>query len=233
MDGMRLITDPILRSRITFLTRVGPAVDHAHVQQVDAALISHLHYDHLDFPSLRKLPQGVKVVIPTGAEKVLRKGGFDNLLELEIGETVQLGPLSIQAVFADHVRKRGPVGPSADCVGYVIRGSSSVYFPGDTRMFPQMDGMTPDLDLALMPVWGWGYARGRMHMGPAEAAEALRLLRPRMAVPIHWGTFAPMGIKPLRPSFLFFPPLEFASQARERAPEVTIKILTPGESFEL
>jgi L-ascorbate metabolism protein UlaG (beta-lactamase superfamily) len=70
-----------------------------------------------------------------------------------------------------------------------------------------------------------------MHMGPREAAQALGLLRPRQAVPIHWGTYAPLGAKLLRPAYLSFPPIEFVVWARQYAPQVKTAILMPGEAI--
>jgi len=234
MDGVRIMTDPILRNRITFLRRTRPAVTEALLRDIDLVLISHLHYDHLDVASLRMLGNNVAQIIPGGAGPILQKNGFSNLREIQIGEAIQIGRLSIRATFADHVRSRHPFGPSADCVGYVIGGGARIYFPGDTRAFPEMAALAEEkLDLALMPVWGWGPDRGRMHMGPKEAAEALNLLKPRLAVPIHWGTFIPFWLSWTRPAFHYLPPLEFAAQAKKIAHQVEVHILQPGESLSL
>jgi hypothetical protein len=87
------------------------------------------------------------------------------------------------------------------------------------------------LDLALLPIWGWGPYVGAGHLNPTSAARALELIRPRVAVPIHWGTFYPAGLRWLRPQFLVDPPLEFARRANERAPEVAVEIVPPGSSL--
>jgi L-ascorbate metabolism protein UlaG (beta-lactamase superfamily) len=84
------------------------------------------------------------------------------------------------------------------------------------------------LDLALLPVWGWGPKVGEGHLAPRTAAEALQLLRPRVAVPIHWGTFFPFWLR--GHSRLSDPPHEFARHASELAPGVDVRILQPGES---
>ena len=234
MDGMRLLTDPLLRNWITFLRRTRPAIDPAMVQNIDAVLISHLHYDHLDIASLRILGEKMKLIIPRGSEPILRKHGFSNAQEVRIGETVQIGGLTVKTVMADHGGRRRPLGPASDCIGFVVGGSASVYFPGDTRAFPEMAELANDnLDLALMPVWGWGTDRGRMHMGPREAAEALELLRPRLAVPIHWGTFIPFWLSWMQPGFHYLPPLLFAEYAGKITSSVEVHILQPGESLSL
>jgi L-ascorbate metabolism protein UlaG (beta-lactamase superfamily) len=231
MDGVRILTDPLLRRQVTFLHRYVPPVDQASYQNVDAVLISHLHYDHLDFPSLRMVGEIPRLIVPAGSGPLLSKHGFTQFEEMHIDDQIKVGDITLRATPADHVRKRGPGGPSADCLGFILEGSLSIYFPGDTRLFSGMAHLAKHLDLALMPVWGWGYNRGKMHMGPREAAQALALLRPRLAIPIHWGTYAPIGTKWLKPAYLSFPPIEFVTWTRKYAPDVKTTILTPGEKF--
>jgi L-ascorbate metabolism protein UlaG (beta-lactamase superfamily) len=125
------------------------------------------------------------------------------------------------------------LGVAADCLGFIIHGGAKIYFPGDTRLFPAMADLAGDLDVALLPVWGWGPARGRMHMGPKEAAESLNLLRPRIAIPIHWGTYLPFWLSWAKPGFHYYPPLEFAARAKKDAPQVKVHILLPGESLQV
>jgi L-ascorbate metabolism protein UlaG (beta-lactamase superfamily) len=96
-----------------------------------------------------------------------------------------------------------------------------------------MEGLTPNLDLALLPVWGWGPTLGAGHLDPEGAARAAALLSPRLAVPIHWGTFYPFGLARLRPGRLTLPAEEFAARARQLAPQVATRVLSPGESVSL
>src|SRR6185312_7857481 len=77
-------------------------------------------------------------------------------------------------------------------LGYLVRGTRTVYFAGDTDLFPGMADVAGELDLALLPVAGWGPKVGPGHLDPERAAEALTLLRPRVCVPIHWGTYSPL-----------------------------------------
>jgi L-ascorbate metabolism protein UlaG (beta-lactamase superfamily) len=70
-------------------------------------------------------------------------------------------------------------------------------------------------------------------MDPSDAVEALGFLKPRLAIPIHWGTFFPLGLGWLKPTLLRMPPLTFARHAAELAPQVEVKILEPGESMDL
>lgn len=231
IDDVRILTDPLLRKRVTFLYRYAPPVDPGLCQNLDAVLISHMHYDHLDFPSLRMLEAIPRLIVPAGAGSFLRKHGITQFEEVRVGDQISIGSLKVIATPADHYRRRGPFGSQADCLGFVLQGSRSVYFPGDTRYFPGMASIASDLDLALMPVWGWGYSPGRMHLNPRQAAQALAVLRPRYAIPIHWGTYAPIGSRWLKPPYLFFPPVDFASLAKKFAPQVKVQVLAPGEKF--
>ncbi|MFM8321340.1 MAG: MBL fold metallo-hydrolase [Chloroflexota bacterium] len=239
MDGTRLLTDPLLRERVTFLRRYPPPLAAAaYAGKFDAVLISHLHYDHLDVRSLSLLGKDVPIFTPPGGASILGAAGFRHVREVRIGDEWWAGSLTVLAVPADHDARRSPFSAiGQESLGYVIEGSASIYFPGDTRLFPEMvrvlDALPGRLDLGLMPVWGWGYNRGKMHMGPREAAEALRLLNPRFAVPIHWGTFAPLGARLLKPDYLVDPPVQFHDWAQKLAPHVHVRTLMPGESFNI
>jgi L-ascorbate metabolism protein UlaG (beta-lactamase superfamily) len=230
MDGVRVVTDPVFPHRIFHLHRTHPKIEFAAIRQVDAVVISHLHYDHVDVNSLRMFPRQTRIYIPFGAGSLFKSLGFVNYKEMRAGSEDHLGPVQVRATYADHNGERHPFGMRADCLGYVFSGSPSIYFPGDTRLFPEMDSIAENLDVALMPVWGWGPHLGRMHMNPHQAAEALTLLKPRLAIPIHWGTYLPTGLGWTRPNFHHNPPLEFASHARDLAPQVQVHILKPGES---
>jgi L-ascorbate metabolism protein UlaG (beta-lactamase superfamily) len=226
--GVRLLTDPVLRTRVVHLRR-HPAAPQVP-EQVDAVLVSHLHYDHLDLPSLKLLPDDVRVLAPVGAAAVLRSAGVGHLVELAPGDTAEVSGLRIEATPAEHDDRRRPLGPRATPLGFVVRSRPSVYFAGDTGVFAGMADLAP-LDLALLPVAGWGPTLGPGHMDAEEAAEAAALLRPGVAVPIHWGTLHPRGRR--RGAWFHAPPREFAARVAELAPDVDVRILEPHESLEL
>ena len=187
-------------------------------------LISHLHWDHLDVPSLRALGRDTPIVVPAGAGPWLRGAGFDDVREMAVGDEVAVGGVALRAVEAHHSGYRPPLGPTAPPLGYVVRGSRSVYFAGDTDLFDGMRNLARPgelIDVALLPVWGWGPVLGRgRHLDPLRAAEALRLIRPRAAVPIHWGTYWPHALGRVLPARLIEPPAAFAEYAAELAPKV-------------
>jgi L-ascorbate metabolism protein UlaG (beta-lactamase superfamily) len=150
------------------------------------------------------------------------------------GDEIRIRGVVVRATAAEHPGHRlGPlrapwrrdVGPRA--LGYVVSGRRLVYFAGDTDLFAGMADLAPGLDLALLPVWGWGPRVGRGHLDPMRAALALRLLRPRVAVPIHWGTLAVLWRRaasgpPAEPA------VTFQRLAREVAPSVEVRVLQPG-----
>ncbi len=212
--GVRVLTDPVLFDRIGPLRRVAGPVDPALHDGVDLVLLSHLHLDHLDLRSLRALGPGVELVVPVGAGPLVRRAGFPQVRELAAGGRADWGSLAVEATPAVHGGFRPPFGPRAAALGYVIEGADArVYFAGDTDVFAGMASLAPDLDVALLPVWGGGPTLGRGHLDPARAARALELLRPRYAVPIHWGTLWPFGLGRVRTARLSAPPREFAARA--------------------
>ena len=232
LAGLRILTDPILFDRIGPLRRVVSPLGIGHYAGVDLVLISHLHLDHFDVASLRLLEPEVQIVVPIGAGPLLRRLGFAQVVELAPGDGLVSGSASITATEADHGGFRPPFGPRAAAIGYLIEAPSArIYFAGDTDVFPGMVELAPDLDVALLPVWGWGPHLGRGHLDPQRAAEALQLLRPRYAIPIHWGTLWPLGFGRVRPSRLTDPPHEFARLAAETHAAGTVLITAPGEEI--
>lgn len=234
MDGVRLITDPVLRHRVAHLRRAGRL--HADSRaEVDAVLISHAHRDHLDLPSLRRLPRRGPVVVPRGLGRMMARAGIRDVVEVDVGDSVRVGAVEVRATPAEHDGARGLGQAVAPALGYAALGSRRVLFLGDTDLFPEMDGLVNDLDLALVPIWGWGSRLGKgRHLDPQRAAEAIARLRPRVAVPIHWGTLHPIHLGLLgTPAFVHRPAPEFVAHASGTAPQVDVRVLRPGEATTL
>jgi L-ascorbate metabolism protein UlaG (beta-lactamase superfamily) len=234
LDGTTVLTDPVLRGWLGPLRRHGPPPDPGISKVLDLALISHLHRDHLDIPSLRRLRASTPLVIPRGAKRLAARSGAADIREIGVGETISFGDVRVTAVPAIHNGHRDRTwGQPIQPLGYLIEASDmTVYFAGDTDLFPEMSELGP-LDVALLPIWGWGSSVGAGHLDPERAARALQMLRPRLAVPIHWGTFYPLGLRRLQPEPLTEPPLEFARLAGRLAPEVEVRVLEPGSETEL
>ena len=161
LDGTRLLTDPVLRARVGPLVRHGASPAPATTAGLDAVLISHLHHDHADLASLRRLDREVPLLVPPGSRGFFERRGFGGVTELAPGESAAVGALTVTAVEAHHdggrrrlrrrIRRRSASSS---------RGGGSIYFAGDTDFFAAMEGLAPALDLALLPIWGWGPSIG-------------------------------------------------------------------------
>ncbi len=232
LDGVRLITDPLLGSRVGFLRREGGALDASRVGAVDGILLSHLHADHAHVGSLRALGTGVTVLAPAGSARWLTGRGFTDVRELGAGQALELGGVHIRATPASHPpgRWRGGRGPAA--IGFLVSGSRNVYFAGDTDLFGDMELMSGAVDLALLPISGWGRTLGAGHLDPARAAQATAMIAPKVVVPIHWGTLrAPWPLASPAPAAA--PARLFAELAARLAEGTEVRVLEPGERLEL
>jgi L-ascorbate metabolism protein UlaG (beta-lactamase superfamily) len=234
LDGVSILTDPMLRGGVGPLRRQAPPPDPAVPETADLVLISHLHRDHLDLPSLRRVPADIPVVVPPGSSSWVANAGGRNVHELRVGKTISIGDVELTGVKAVHDGYRDVHwGAQIEPLGYLIRRAGrAVYFAGDTDLFREMADLG-EVDLALLPIWGWGPSVGAGHLDPERAARALEMIRPRLAVPIHWGTFYPAGLRLLRPEPLTEPAVEFERLAARDAPDVEVRVVQPGSETTL
>jgi L-ascorbate metabolism protein UlaG (beta-lactamase superfamily) len=230
LGGLRILTDPVLGSRVGHQRRQGPEPGAEVTDPLDALLISHLHHDHADRRSLRRVSPATPVLAPPGAGRFFERCGLTAVSELAPGQSVEIGRVQITAVDAIHGHGRSPMSRRSEAVGFHLSGSKRVYFAGDTDLFEGMAALADKLDLALLPVWGWGPNLGPGHLDPERAARAAAMLSPRIAVPIHWGTFFPLGLARFLPRRLSAPPHDFASWCERLALPVEVRILRPGEA---
>jgi L-ascorbate metabolism protein UlaG (beta-lactamase superfamily) len=134
----------------------------------------------------------------------------------------------VVATEARHDARRWPLGVRAEPLGFAVRGSGgSAYFAGDTDLFDAMGDLAGSIDVALLPVSGWGATLGPGHLDAARAAEAAARIAPRVAVPVHWGTLAPVWPMKRHPDPRA-PPVEFAARVARDAPGVEVRVLEPG-----
>lgn len=230
--GVSLLTDPVLRDRIGPLIRIAPPGGVATPQSVDCVLLSHLHADHADLPSLHRVVPPAQLIVPHPAARWLRRHHFRDPRELRAGEEVTVGGIPVVATPAIHARRRHPGGPAADPIGYLVGAPRGVYFAGDTDLFEGMAELRGQVAVALLPVWGWGPRLGPGHLDPERAARAAATIAPEIVIPIHWGTFVsriPRGRMedPARPA------KDFVRLTRRYAPGVETRLLAPGERIEV
>jgi L-ascorbate metabolism protein UlaG (beta-lactamase superfamily) len=234
-SGTTLLTDPVLTDRVAHLRRMAGPVPRLPAAP-DAVLLSHLHADHFHLASLRAVPGKPQLIVPRGAKSfVARSLGPEaarRCVELAPGEDVAVGGVRVRAVPAAHDGGRGPWSRErAVAVGYVVEGTARTWYAGDTGLFDEMIDLAP-LDLALIPVGGWGPTLGSHgHLDAADAAEALRRVKAGWAVPVHYGTLWPMGMARVRAHMFHEPGREFARLAERSAPDTRVRVLGHGETL--
>ena len=234
LDGVRLVTDPLLGHLASgAIRRQVPAVTPGELDGLSAVLISHGHLDHLDIASLRALPGRPAVIVPVGLGRLVEQIARRPVHEMRVGDRIRLGELTLEAVHAEHGRRRSLLTSSEDALGLVIAGSTRLYFAGDTDLFPAMSDLAGRVDVALLPVSGWGLTLGPGHLDPVRAAEAAARIRPGIAIPIHWGALFPVGLRRLARRRFEGPGEAFRDAVAARAAGVDVRILLPGQSLAL
>jgi len=234
MAGVRILTDPLFRDRLWFLRRNGSSPRRDEILAgLDAVLLSHMHFDHMDYPSLRAIGPEVPIIAPRGARRYLGRKVPHQVVEIGEGDQVRVGPLTVHGMPSVHnTGFYWPFWYPTSVLSFLIEGPQNVFFVGDTALFDNLSllGENHRIDAALLPIWGFGpYIRGD-HLSPSEAAAALSMLSPRVAIPIHWGTLRPIGPWWRGRPFLERPPEEFAWVASLLAPSTDVRVLNPGES---
>lgn len=233
LGGLRVLTDPLVTPRVAHLRRrVAPAPSLAP----DVVLVSHLHLDHLHAASLQQVvgrsAAPTELVVPRGAAPLVRRlHPAATVTEVVAGDVLTFGAVTIQVTTARHSCRRGPHSRlTADPVGYVVSGHGrSAYFAGDTDLFPAMRDLGP-IDIALLPIWGWGPTLGDGHLDPERAAEAVTWIAPEAVVPIHWGTYSPIRPAPGAPAWIDDPLAAFHDALATRGLADRLLPLRPGES---
>jgi L-ascorbate metabolism protein UlaG (beta-lactamase superfamily) len=227
----RLLTDPLLGAGILHVRRRVPVPVVEDLGPLTAILISHAHRDHLDVGSLRRLTADCPLIVPRGCGATASRGGASEVIELAEGDRVPVGDIIVEAVHAAHDGRRNPFGQPIPALGYVFEGPVCVYFAGDTDLFAGMSDLAGRVDVALLPVGGWGPRVPAGHLDPDRAAEAVARIRPRVVVPIHWGTLrawgAQRGLDPVAPA------RSFAEAVGRRAPATEVCVLMPGQRLAL
>jgi len=194
LGAARVAVDPLLSDRLLHLARLTPSPDPV-AAAADAVLISHLHHDHLHLPSLQRFGRDVPIIVPRGGERLLRAIDGGRVVPAAPGETIDLAGVRIDVLAATHDGRRGPhsraVGPP---LGFRVANGRSFWFPGDTELRDDMADVDP-VDLALVPIGGWGPTLEDGHMDPVDGAAAVGRVGATWAVPVHWGTFWPVGLR--------------------------------------
>jgi L-ascorbate metabolism protein UlaG (beta-lactamase superfamily) len=231
LAAARVVGDPVFShvGRAGIVRRVGARLPVGPWDHPDLVVLSHMHHDHTDLPTLSRL-RPARVVSPPGGGAWLRGKGMQVVAELSVGESYTTGGVTVVAVPANHDgQRRG--GPRATAVGHLVSdGTRTVWLAGDTDLYDAMDQLprwspTGAVDLAMVPVWGWGPSIGEGHLNPVTAAEAVARCRARSAVPVHWGTLHPMLLRRWMTDRLTRPGEEFAAEVRRRGLDCDVAVL--------
>src|SRR4051812_29443558 len=188
IGGVRVALDPLLSDRLFHLRR-RTQTPGLRATEADVVLVSHLHADHLHVPSLRRFGPKVPILVPRGAERLLGRLRAGQVRPVEPGDTVEVGAARITVLPATHDGRRGPHSrASGPALGFrVDAGGRSFWFPGDTELRDDMAAVGR-VDLALVPIGGWGPSLDDGHMDPVHGADAVARVGADVAVPVHWGT---------------------------------------------
>lgn len=198
MGGVTVLTDPVWSSRIPGVPRrlTPPGVAFSELPPVDAVVISHNHYDHLDAPTIQRLPRSTPVLVPAGLGRWFRRRGFTEVVELDWWQSAEVAGLTFDFAPAQHWSRRGPRDTCRSLWGsWVITGPDHrVYHAGDTGYGPHFAEIAqryPGIDVAMVPIGAYDprWFMKPVHMDPEEAVQAVTDLGATYAATMHWGTF--------------------------------------------
>ncbi|MQA08814.1 MAG: MBL fold metallo-hydrolase [Pseudonocardiaceae bacterium] len=199
MGGANVLTDPVWSTKLPSVPpRVTPpGVAWSELPPIDAVLISHNHYDHLDAPTIGRLPRDTAILVPAGLRSWFTRRRFTRVIELDWWESVEVAGLRFDFVPAHHWSRRGPFDACRSLWGgWVITAPDGrrTYHAGDSgygHWFAEIGSRYPGIDVAMLPIGAYQprWFMRPVHMDPDEAVRALSDLGARRLAAMHWGTF--------------------------------------------
>jgi L-ascorbate metabolism protein UlaG (beta-lactamase superfamily) len=211
IGGLTVLTDPVWSNRIPGVRPrlAPPGIPLDAVGHVDAVVISHNHYDHLDAPTIRRLDRDTPMLVPGMLGAFFRQRNFRNVIEMDWWESVTIGGVDFGFTPSHHWSRRS-LADTCETLwgGWVLRTDSRcIYFAGDTgygHWFTEIASHFPGIDVALLPIGAYepNWFMRPVHMKPAEAVRACGDLGARRMVPMHWGTFVLSSEPTLEPPAL-------------------------------
>jgi L-ascorbate metabolism protein UlaG (beta-lactamase superfamily) len=205
IGGLVVLADPVWSRRISGIRPryTPPGLAWDDLPRVDAVIISHNHFDHLDAPTIRRLPRDTPMFVPAGLAWWMHRLGFHTVTELDWWESATIGGVRFDLVPTHHWSRRTLFDTCRSLWGgwVLTAGTSRVMFGGDSaygRYFAEIGRRYPGIDIAMLPVGAFlpRWFMKATHMDPAEAVRACVDLGAARMVPIHWGTFA-LSAEPL------------------------------------
>lgn len=239
MDGKNILTDPVLTEyaspvNFTGIKRFSKSpISIENMPEIDVLLISHDHYDHLDYPTIRKLKQKVKrYIVPLGVESYLKGWGIDDgkIISLNWWEDQKIGNISFTSIPAQHFSSRNPFKRDVTLwCGYLLKDNkNSIYFTGDTGYsdtFKEVYERFGSVDVLMADTGQYNRAWAGIHMNPYDALGAAADVRAKHYMPIHWGTF-------VLSNHNWFEPADITTKKQQ---EYGVSVVTPriGETFDI
>lgn len=207
IGGKTILTDPVWSASIPSIRRITPVgVAWSHLPPIDAVVISHNHYDHLDAATIKRLDRDTPIFAPAGLGRWFTKRGFRDVTDLDWYSETKLDDLEIAFVPAHHWSRRTPFDTCESLWGGWVLTSADhrVYFAGDTgygHFFHDIGVQYPDIDVALLPIGAYTprWFLRAWHMNPEEAVQACADLGAQRMGTMHWGTFVLSGEPVLEP----------------------------------
>jgi L-ascorbate metabolism protein UlaG (beta-lactamase superfamily) len=238
IDGRHVLTDPVWSERCSPSTLVGPKRFHAPpialdaLPHIDAVVISHDHYDHLDMPVVRALAaKGTRFAVPLGIGAHLERWGVAprQIVELDWNESADINGLRITATPSRHYSGRNPrLKDKTLWASWVVQGPAHrFFFSGDTGYFDGFKRIGQEhgpFDLALIKIGAYDESWASIHLNPEEAVQAHLDLGGRVMLPIHWATFN-LGFHAWRE-----PPDRTVAAAQKAG--VTLVVPRPGQAID-
>ncbi|MCC3357152.1 MBL fold metallo-hydrolase [Bacillus sp. REN16] len=196
LNGLNILTDPVWAKRMGFEKRLtDPGISSVELPEIDVVVISHGHYDHLDFPTLKKIPGNPQYFVPIGLKSLFRKKGYQNVSEMTWWETTKYRGVQIQFVPAQHWTRRtmGDMNTS-HWGGWIFQNANQTYyFVGDTGYFPGFKEIAERhmIDTVFMPIGAYEpeWFMADSHISPEDSVKAFIELKAKQFVPMHYGAY--------------------------------------------
>lgn len=188
VNGKNIITDPILYNHIGHIRKTSPITKSSIPRKFDYILLSHLHMDHLHFPSLKLLDKEATVLVPHGVSKKLQKIGFKKIIEIGPDQEFDDGTIKIKTWACVHDGRRYYRGPMRDTLSFLISSTSSkIFVCGDTAFTHNFDNV--EADIAFLPIGCYTpETMEAMHCNPYQSYQMFANMNAKFFIPIHFGT---------------------------------------------
>ncbi|MEH7744788.1 MBL fold metallo-hydrolase [Neobacillus drentensis] len=197
LNGINILTDPVWARRMGLEKRLTePGISLADLPEIDVVVISHGHYDHLDFPTLKKLKGNPQYFVPAGLKSLFNRKGYQKVKELNWWESVELGGIMIHFVPAQHWTRRSLTDMNTSHWGGWIfqTANETLYFVGDTGYFSGFKLIAEhftSIDTVFMPIGAFEpeWFMAPAHISPEDSVKAFIELKAKSFVPMHYGTY--------------------------------------------